>query len=170
MNRCDVWIEDKWQPKTTNRTQIAICCPLAIHLLSDQSTFWYRSRPTDLHIHVWINPALSVCCIYPTHQTMKRKGEWKENSDDHTHFFCSTKFFLPSQRQKSITSATITFLINKDWVTSFTQKLKNCYLVKSEYDTCQLIFTKQVLKLFDCLHITVRYHNQRNTALTLHPS
>ena len=28
MNRCDVWIEDKWQPKTINRTQIAICCSL----------------------------------------------------------------------------------------------------------------------------------------------
>ena len=119
-----------------------------------------------------MNQSSPICVLYLSdasnneeNRRMKRK-----NSDGHTHFFCSTKFFLPSQRQKSITSATITFFINKDYVTSFTQKLKNCYLVKGEYDTCQLILTKQVLKLFDCLHITVRYHNQRNTALTLHPS
>ena len=66
----------------------------------------------------------------------------RENSDDYTYFFCSTKFFLPSQRQNSITSATITFFINKDQVTSFTQKLKNFHLVKGEYDMCQLILSK----------------------------
>ena len=119
-----------------------------------------------------MNQSGIICVLYLSDASNNEEnGRMKrENSDDHTHFFCSTKFFLPSQRQKTITSATNTFFIYKDQVTSFTQKLKNCYWVKGEYDTCQLIFTKQVLKLFDCLHITVRYHNQRNTALTLHPS
>ena len=120
-----------------------------------------------------MNQSSPICVLYLSDASNnKENGRMKiENSDDHTHFFSVPQiFFYPHKDQKSITSATITFFINKDLVTSFTQKLKNCYLVKGEYDTCQLILTKQVLKLFDCLHITVRYHNQRNTALTLHPS
>ena len=80
-----------------------------------------------------MNQSNPICVLYLSDASNnKENGRMKiENSDDHTHFFCSTNF-LPSQ--------------------------KNCYLVKGEYDTCQLILTKQVLKHFDCLHITVRYH------------
>ena len=120
-----------------------------------------------------MNQPSPICVLYLSDASNNEENERmkRENSDDHTHFFCSTNFFLPSQRQKSIIAATITFF--------YQQRLSNClytkdefffYLVKGEYDTCQLILTKQVLKLFDCHHITVRYHNQRNTALTLHPS
>ena len=127
MNRCDVWTEDKWQQKTTNRTQIAICCSLAIHLLSDQSTFWYRSRTTDLHIHVWIYPALSVCCIYPTHQTMKRKGEWKEKILMTIHIFSVPQNFFyphkdknPSLQQQRLSNFLYTkvekLLLGKGWI------------------------------------------------------
>ena len=55
-------------------------------------------------------------------------------------------------------------------ITSITQKLNNCRLVKGEYDMCPLSFTKQVLKLFNQPHVTVRYRDQMNTNLTLHPS
>ena len=79
-----------------------------------------------------MNQSSPICVLYLCDASNNEEnGRMKrENSDDHKLFFYSTKFFLPSQRQKSITSATITFFINKDKETSFTQKLKNCYLVK----------------------------------------
>ena len=59
-----------------------------------------------------MNQSSPICVLYLSDASNNEEnGRMKrENSDDHTHFFCSTKLFLPSQRQKSITIATITFL------------------------------------------------------------
>ena len=119
-----------------------------------------------------MNQSSPICVLYLSDASNnEEKGRMKrENSDDHTHFFCSTKFVLPSKRPK-IHHFSDNYIFYQQRLSNFLYtKVENCYLVKGEYDTCQLIFTKQVLKLFDCLHITVRYHNQRNIALTLHPS
>ena len=58
-----------------------------------------------------MNQSSPICVLYLSDASNNEaNGRMKrENSDDHTHFFCSRKFFLPSQRQKSITSAAITF-------------------------------------------------------------
>ena len=66
--------------------------------------------------HTCMNQSSPICVLYLSDASNnEEKGRMKrENSDDHTHFFCSTEFILPSQRQKSITSATVTFFINKD--------------------------------------------------------
>ena len=126
MNRCDVWIEDKWQPKTTNRTQAAICCSLAIHLLSDQSTNFLIKFKNHRLTHTCMNQSSPICVLYLSDASNNEEnGSMKrENSDDHTHFFCSTKFFIPSQRQKSITSVTITFF--------YQQRLSNFLYTKVE--------------------------------------
>ena len=102
MNRCDVWIEDKWQPKTINRTQIAICCSPAIHFLSDQSTNFLIQINNHRLTHTCMNQPSPICVLYLSDASNnKENGRMKiENSDDHTHFFCSTIFFLPSQRPK----------------------------------------------------------------------
>ena len=49
-----------------------------------------------------MNQYSPICELYLSDASNNEEnGRMKrENSDDHTHFFCSTKFFLPSQRQQ----------------------------------------------------------------------
>ena len=117
-----------------------------------------------------MNQSSPICVLYLSDASNNEEnGRMKrENSDDHIHFFCSTNFFLPSQRPK-IHHFSDNYIFYQQRLSNFLYtNLKNCHLVKGEYDTCQLILTKQVLKLFDCLHMTVLYHNQRNTFI--HPN
>ena len=49
-----------------------------------------------------MNQSSFICVLYLSDAlNNEENGRTKrENSDDHTHFFCSTNFFLPSQRPK----------------------------------------------------------------------
>ena len=88
MNRCDVWIEDKWQLKTTNRTQIEICCSLAIHLLSDQSANFLIQIKNHRLAHTCMNQSSPICVLYLSNASNNEEnGRMKrENSNDHTLF------------------------------------------------------------------------------------
>ena len=103
MNRCDVWIEDKWQPKTINRTQIAICCSLAIHFLSDQSTNFLIQIKNHRLTHTCMNQSSPICVLYLSDASNnKENGRMKiENSDDHTHFFLFHNFFSTLTKTKN---------------------------------------------------------------------
>ena len=113
---------------------------------------WYRSRTTDLHIHVWINPALSVCCIYPTHQTMKRMGEWKENILMTIHIFLFHKIF------STLTKTKIHHF--SDNYIFYQQRLSNFLYTKVE----KLLFGKGWI-----WHVSVNFYQASIKALRLPP-
>ena len=117
MNRCDVWIEVKWQPKTINRTQIEICCSIAIHFLSDQSTNFLIKIKNHRLTHTCMNQSSPICVLYLSDASNnKENGRMKiENSDDHTHFFCSINFFSTLTKTKNPSlQRQLHFFINKD--------------------------------------------------------
>ena len=118
-----------------------------------------------------MNQSSPICVLYLSDASNNEEngGMKRENSDDHTHFFCSTKFSTLTKTK--IHQFCDNYIFYQQRLSNFLYtKVEKLLFVKGEYDMCQLILTKQVLKLFDCFLITARYHNQRNTALTLHPS
>ena len=124
MNRCDVWIEDKWQPKTTNRTQ----------------TYMYESVQSYLYA-VFI-------------RRIKQWREWeneRENSDVHTHFFCS-KFF------STLTKTKIHHF--SDNYIFYQQRLSNFLYTKVE----KIIFGKGWI-----WHVSVNFNQASIKALRLPP-
>ena len=113
MNRCDVWIEDKWQPKTTNQTHIAICCSLAIHL-SDQSTNFLIVIKNHRLTHTCMNQSSPICVLYLSDASNNEEnGRKKGENSDHTHFSVLQNFFYPHKDKNPSLQRQLHFLSTK---------------------------------------------------------
>ena len=90
-----------------------------------------------------MNQSSPICVLYLSDASNNEEnGRMKsENSDEHTHFFLFHKIFSTLTKTK-IHHVSDNYIFYQQRLSNFLYtKVEKCYLVKGEYDTCELIFT-----------------------------